>query len=199
MKRTLTTALIAAPLAVAGSFATAGGLAEPVAAAAPSPVAVAAPVSYGNDWSGAYGGLSLGYGDVDATGVTGDFEGTTFGGHIGYNYDMGNVVLGAELEAVGTDDFVNDATGLELEQVLRAKVRAGYDAGAYLPYVTAGVAQATVNGDEDNGYFYGLGVDYALSDSFTVGGEVLRHEFEDFNGGADITADTVGLRVSYNF
>lgn len=199
MKRTLTTALIAAPLAVAGSFATAGGLAEPVAAAAPAPVAVAAPVSYGSDWSGAYGGLSLGYGDVDADGVTGDFEGATFGGHIGYNYDMGNVVLGAELEAVGTDDFVNDATGLELEQVLRAKVRAGYDAGAYLPYVTAGVAQATVNGDEDNGYFYGLGVDYALSDSFTVGGEVLRHEFEDFNGGADITADTVGLRVSYNF
>ncbi|MEO9864303.1 MAG: outer membrane beta-barrel protein [Yoonia sp.] len=199
MKRTLTTALITAPLAVAGSFATAGGLAEPVAAAAPAPVAVAAPVSYGSDWSGAYGGLSLGYGDVDADGVTGDFEGTTFGGHIGYNYDMGNVVLGAELEAVGTDDFVNDATGLELEQVLRAKVRAGYDAGAYLPYVTAGVAQATVNGDEDNGYFYGLGVDYALSDSFTVGGEVLRHEFEDFNGGADITADTVGLRVSYNF
>lgn len=199
MKRTLTTALIAAPLAVAGSFAAAGGLAEPVAAAAPAPVAVAAPVSYGNDWSGAYGGLSLGYGDVDADGVTGDFEGTTFGGHIGYNYDMGNVVLGAELEAVGTDDFVNDATGLELEQVLRAKVRAGYDAGAYLPYVTAGVAQATVNGDDDNGYFYGLGVDYALSDSFTVGGEVLRHEFEDFNGGADITADTVGLRVSYNF
>ncbi|UWQ97847.1 porin family protein [Rhodobacteraceae bacterium S2214] len=199
MKRTLTTALIAAPLAVAGSFATAGGLAEPVAAAAPAPVAVAAPVSYGSDWSGAYGGLSLGYGDVDADGVTGDFEGTTFGGHIGYNYDMGNVVLGAELEAVGTDDFVNDATGLELEQVLRAKVRAGYDAGAYLPYVTAGVAQATVNGDDDNGYFYGLGVDYAVSDSFTVGGEVLRHEFEDFNGGADITADTVGLRVSYNF
>ncbi len=199
MKRTLTTALIAAPLAVAGSFATAGGLAEPVAAAAPAPVAVAAPVSYGSDWSGAYGGLSLGYGDVDADGVTGDFEGATFGGHIGYNYDMGNVVLGAELEAVGTDDFVNDATGLELEQVLRAKVRAGYDAGAYLPYVTAGVAQATVNGDDDNGYFYGLGVDYALSDSFTVGGEVLRHEFEDFNGGADITADTVGLRVSYNF
>jgi outer membrane immunogenic protein len=199
MKRTFTTALIAAPLVVAGTFASAGGLAEPVAVVAPVAVAAPAAVSYGSDWSGAYAGGSLGYGTVDATGVTGDFEGATYGGHLGYNYDMGNIVLGAELEATGTNDFTNDATGLELEKVLRAKVRAGYDAGAYLPYITAGAAKATVNGDDDNGYFYGVGVDYAMSDSFTVGGEVLRHEFEDFNGGADITADTFALRVSYNF
>jgi opacity protein-like surface antigen len=200
MKLTLKTALIAAPLAFAGTFASAGGLAEPVAVVAPSaPIAAPVVAASGSDWTGAYGGLSLGYGDVDADGVTGDFEGLTYGGHVGYNYDLGNVVLGAELEAVGTDDFINDASGLELENVLRAKVRAGYDAGAFLPYVAAGVAQATVSGAEDEGYFYGFGVDYAVSDSFTVGGEVLRHEFEDFDGGSDITADTIALRASYNF
>ncbi|MBB5721652.1 opacity protein-like surface antigen [Loktanella ponticola] len=201
MKRTLTSALIAAPLVVAGTFATAGGLAEAVVAPAPAPVAVAPVIiASGKDWTGAYAGLSLGYGDVDADGVDGDFEGTTFGGHVGYNYDLGNVVLGAEFEAIGTDDFTNDETGLELDQVLRAKVRAGYDAGNFLPYVAAGVAQATVDGDEDEGYFYGVGVDYAVSDSFTVGAEYLRHEFEEFNGGeGDISADTAALRVSYNF
>lgn len=201
MKRTLTSALIAAPLAFAGTFAAAGGLAEPIATPAPTPVAVApVVVATGNDWTGAYAGLSLGYGDVDADGIDGDFEGTTFGGHVGYNYDLGNVVLGAEFEGIGTDDFTSDSTGAELENVLRAKVRAGYDAGAFLPYVAAGVAQATVEGEEDEGYFYGVGVDYAVSDSFTVGGEYLRHEFEDFNNsGSDITADTAALRVSYNF
>lgn len=199
MTHVLKSALIAAPLAFSSSIAFAGGLAEPVVAPTPTPVAVAAPVPTGRDWTGFYAGASLGYGDVDADGVTGEFEGATFGGHVGYNYDLGSIVLGGELEAKGTNDFENDASGLELENVLRAKVRAGYDAGAFLPYVTGGYAQATVNGDDDDGLFYGVGVDYAFSDSITVGGEYLRHEFEDFDDGGDITADTVSLRVSYNF
>ena len=177
----------------------AGGLAEPTIVAAPTPVPVSAPVQSGNDWGGFYGGVSLGYGDVDADGVAGEFEGATFGGHVGYNYDLGNIVIGGELEAIGTNDFVNDGSGLELENVLRAKVRAGYDVGAFLPYVTGGYAQASVSGDDDDGYFYGVGVDYAFSDAITIGGEYLRHEFEDFNDGGDITADTLALRVSYNF
>ena len=198
MKR-FTAAMIAAPLAFLSTSASAGGLSEPVAAPAPVPVSVAAPVPTGRDWTGLYGGISLGYGDVDADGVTGDFQGATFGGHVGYNYDLGSIVLGGELEAVGTSDFENDDSGLELDNVLRAKMRAGYDAGSYLPYLTAGYAQASVNDDEDDGYFYGVGVDYAWSDSISVGGEYLRHEFEEFNDGGDITADTVALRVSYNF
>ncbi len=204
MTRFLTAALIAAPLTAAGSFVQAGGLSEPVVAPTPVPVAAPAPIPTGRDWTGFYAGGSLGYGDVDVDGVDGDFEGLTFGGHAGYNYDLGSIVVGGELEAMGTNDFTLDGGDLELDTVLRAKVRAGYDAGAYLPYVTAGWAQATVDGGaagelEDDGYFYGVGLDYALSDAFTVGGEYLRHEFEDFDGGGDIQADTVALRVSYNF
>ena len=199
MTRLFKSALIAAPLAILSSTAFAGGFAEPVVTAAPTPVPIVAPTPVGRDWTGAYGGVSLGFGDVEADGVTGDFAGATFGGHVGYNYDLGSIVVGAELEAVGTNDFTNAASGLELENVLRAKVRAGYDAGAFLPYVTGGYAQATVSGDDDDGYFYGVGVDYAFSDNVTVGGEYLRHAFDDFNGGEDITADTVSLRVSYNF
>ena len=199
MFRFAQTALVATPLVFASTAAIAGGLAEPVVAAAPTPVAVAAPAPVGRDWTGFYAGASLGYGDIDADGVTGDFEGATFGGHVGYNYDLGSIVLGGEFEATGTNDFENDDTGLALDNVLRAKVRAGYDAGAFLPYVTGGYAQATVSGDDDDGFFYGVGIDYAISDSITVGGEYLRHEFEDFNDGPDVTADTLSLRVSYNF
>lgn len=204
MTRFLTAALIAAPLAVAGSFAQAGGLAEPIVA--PAPVAVApapAPVSRGNDWTGFYAGGSLGYGDVDVDGLDGDFEGATFGAHVGYNYDLGSFVLGGELEAVGTNDFTSDEGGLELDNVLRAKVRAGYDGGSYLPYVTAGYVQATVDSDDgdldDDGFFYGVGLDYAITDSILVGGEYLRHEFDDFDDVADVDVDTFSLRVSYKF
>lgn len=203
MKHLMISALIAAPLSAVAGYATAGGLSEPVAAPAPVPVAAPAPVSTGRDWTGFYAGGSLGYGALDVPGVDGDFEGLTYGAHVGYNYDLGNFVVGGELEAAFTNDFVNDGTDLELDQVLRAKVRAGYDAGVYLPYVTAGWAQATVDGGaadlEDDGYFYGLGLDYAITDDVILGGEVLRHEFEDFDGAGDVTADTFGLRVSYNF
>lgn len=188
----------------ASSTAFAGGLSEPVIAPTPAPVAVAAPVvSYGSDWSGFYAGGSLGYGQIEGEGLGDEFEGATLGAHVGYNYDLGSIVLGAELEGNFANDFTDDASGLELDNVLRAKVRAGYDAGAFLPYATAGYAQATVNTGgveiDDDGYFYGFGVDYAVSDAVTVGGEVLRHEFEDFNGGADLEVDTFALRVSYNF
>ena len=203
MKRFVIAALAAAPLTVAASFAHAGGLAEPIAEPAPTVYTAPAPVAAGRDWTGFYAGGSLGYGDVDVDGLDEDFNGATFGGHVGYNYDLGSFVVGGELEAMGTNDFTAEDTELELDNVLRAKVRAGYDAGAFLPYVTAGYAQATVGTDgddlEDNGYFYGVGVDYAVSDSITVGGEYLRHDFEDFDDVADIEADTFALRVSYNF
>ena len=204
MKNYVIAAMIAAPLSATAGFATAGGLAEPVVAAAPAPVpapVVVAPT--GRDWTGFYAGGSLGYGSVDVDGIDGDFNGMTYGGHAGYNYDFGSYVVGAELDGALTNDFENDGAGLELDQVLRAKLRAGYDAGIFLPYVAAGWAQATVGtaGDDlkDDGYFYGFGVDYAVSDAITVGGELLRHEFEDFDGVADVTADTAALRVSYNF
>lgn len=199
MKRILNSALIAAPLALVSSFAFADDLAGPVAAPTLTPISVAAPTSAGRDWTGFYGGVSLGYGDIDADGVDGSFDGATFGGHVGYNYDLGNVVLGGELEAVGTNDFENDANGLELDSVLRAKVRAGYDAGVFLPYITGGFAQASIDNDEDEGYFFGVGLDYAWTDDITVSGEYLRHEFNDFTDDDDISADSIALRVSFRF
>ncbi|MEJ6398748.1 outer membrane protein [Yoonia sp. 208BN28-4] len=195
-------AVVAIPAAFAGVTAQAGGLAEPAiapVAVAPAPVYVA---PTGRDWTGFYVGGSLGYGQLEGDGLGDDFSGTIYSGHAGYNYDLGSYVIGAELE--GTFGQIDDDTsGLDFENVLRAKARAGYDAGVFLPYVTAGYAQATVSaGDadiDDNGYFYGAGVDYAVTDSITVGGEVLQHEFNDFNGGSDVSALTASLRVSYNF
>lgn len=199
MKRILNSALIAAPLAIVSTFAFADGLAEPVAAPTLTTISAAAPTSVGRDWTGFYGGVSLGFGDVDADGVSGSFDGATFGGHVGYNYDLGDFVLGGELEAVGTNDFENDTNGLELDSVLRAKIRAGYDAGDFLPYVTGGFAQASIDDIEDEGYFFGIGLDYAWTDNTTVSGEYLRHEFNDFTNDDDISADSVALRVSFRF
>lgn len=208
MKTTLRlgcTTAIALPLILAGSFAAAGGLSEPVETVAPAPVATPAPAPMrGSDWTGFYAGAQLGYGKLDPSVTTDPTEpdGALYGVHAGYMYDLGNIVLGAELDYDATNiEF--DAPPSELESVMRAKLRVGYDAGAFLPYLTAGGARATTNnaldGDTD-GNFYGLGVAYKMTDSILVGGEVLQHQFDDVAGsGVDVDATTATARVSFQF
>ena len=196
-------AVFALPLALMAGAASAGGLSEPVN---PAPVTVPAPVVaapvYGNDWTGFYAGGQLGYGNLQSDGFDEDIDGATYGVHAGYLYDFGSLVVGGEIDydATNIEDEVADVT---LDSVARAKLKVGYDAGSFLPYLTGGVAQASVSGAtelEDTGTFAGLGMDYAVTDSIRVGAEVLQHSFEDFDdSGLDIDATTASARISFSF
>ena len=182
----------------------AGGFAEPIATppvAAPVIIAAPAPMMSA-DWTGFYAGAQLGYGQLQSDAIDEDPQDLLYGVHAGYLYDLGNIVVGAELDY----DMTNIGFALpavDLDSVARFKLRAGYDAGAFQPYLTAGVAQATVSGALDgtsDGQFAGLGLDYQLSDSFRVGGEVLAHQFDNLvDSGVDVEATTLTLRASYNF
>lgn len=203
MKTTLKL-LSAAPLALVAGMATAGGLAEPIAT--PAPVAVApAPVMMGNDWTGFYAGGQLGYGRLQSDTVPEADEeaGAIYGVHAGYNYDFGSIVLGGEIDYDLTNIELPDAD-TEVDSVARAKVKLGYDAGQFMPYITAGAARVTTSGGLDgdtDGNFAGLGLSYLVSDSLIVGGEVLQHQFEDVTDlpGADVDATTLSLRASFKF
>ncbi|MBT8410658.1 MAG: outer membrane beta-barrel protein [Octadecabacter sp.] len=205
MKRTTLLPCAAVVLAMV-TPAFAGNMSEPVVTPAPAPMPAPAPVSYGGDWTGFYAGGSLGYADVgDDAAVFGDeFNGLTYGVHAGYDYDFGNFVLGGEFELSGFDVQDNN-TATEVDSVARLKLRAGYDAGNFLPYLAVGAAQlktsgAPLGGVDDTGYFYGAGVDYRLTDSIRVGGEVLQHEFDDYAGsGINPDALTAAVRVSFEF
>jgi len=184
----------------------AGGLETPVFSPPPAPVPMAAPMAFGADWTGFYVGGSLGYADIDDDAATfGDqFDGLTYGAYAGYDYDFGSLVVGGELEISGFD-VVDNSTATQIDSVARLKVRAGYDAGVFLPYVTAGVAQLKTSGAplgdvDDTGAFYGVGVDYRLTDRIRVGGEVLQHEFDDYAAsGINADALTAGARVAFEF
>ncbi len=192
-------------IAVAASFgvpAFAGGLTE----AAPEPVI--APVEQtvfnaGRDWSGAYVGAQLGYGDIDSNGAGLDGDDVLGGLHLGYRRDFGQFVGAVELD----HDFANidlDAPNSELESVTRLKLIAGADLGQTLVYGTVGAAyaEANVGGTSlnDTGYFIGVGADYALSDQWSVGGEYLYHQFDDFdNSGVDLDVQTLKAKVSFSF
>ncbi|EAR50580.1 possible outer membrane protein [Oceanicola granulosus HTCC2516] len=200
MKTLAVTAL--ASLAAAPAFA--GGLdttaPQPVLtspAPAPAPVTMAT-----RDWSGAYGGVQLGYGQTDGDVFAEEEEGALYGGFVGYQRDFGSIVAGAELDYLGTD-ITNDATGTDIDSLARAKLRVGYDAGNFLPYATGGYAMANTSGGleaDADGYFYGVGADYMVTDRIAVGGEITKNEFEDFDGsGDDFGMTTASARVSFRF
>jgi len=130
--------------------------------------------------------------------VTGP-ERLLYGVHGGYNQDFGRFVLGGELDYDFSDISLSGGAG-DIDNISRAKVKAGYDLGSTLLYATAGIARADTDLGTDNGEFYGVGVNYQFSPAWTLGGEILAHQFEDFNAtGTDIDVDTISLRASYNF
>lgn len=174
--------------AIAGNLETT--YVEPVPAA-PAPVAVV----NDTDWTGGYVGLS--YGNLDSQ-IGGSSEnGGVYGIHGGYDYDFGNVVLGGELEYIGTgDDY--DVGGVDVDSMTRAKARLGYDFGSTLVYATAGAAKIETSIGDDTGAVGGVGLDYKVTDNFSVGGEALHHSFNDV-GGSDLEAQTFSLRGSFRF
>ena len=52
----------------------------------------------------------------------------------------------------------------------------------------------------DWGWLAGAGIDYMVGSNVSVGGELLYHRFDDFDGaGSDIKATTPVARMSYHF
>ncbi|MBU2936939.1 MULTISPECIES: outer membrane protein [Pacificibacter] len=172
---------------------------DPAPMEAPVAVAVVPVQTAGTDWTGFYGGLSAGYGWGDE--VADDADDATYGLFGGYNYDLGNWVLGGELEYAKTD--LDNGTA-EIDDMTRLKFRAGYDLGKVVVYgiVGANYANATIGGTDysDTGVSYGLGADYALSDAVVAGFEVLQNDFNEFDdSGSDLSATTVGAKIAYRF
>ncbi len=192
MKQALTLAALAATFSAP---AIAGTLSAPVTEAA---LVMAIPVAQGGEWTGAYGGLQLGYGSLNGSGGL-EGDGAIGGLTFGYDHDFGQYVLGAGVDY----DFANIDFGgaTTLENVARLKVRAGYDMGDGLLYATAGGAQAqTSSMGSDTGWFGGVGYEHKLTQNISVGGEVLYHQFDDFNGsGTDLDATTAQIRTTFRF
>ncbi len=191
-KVTLATAALA--LATAPAFA---GSPEP---ASVEPVLAApAPVASTPDWTGFYAGGQIGYANVDTNVAGVDGDGLIGGIVGGYDWDLGNWVVG-----VGADwDFADISLGAaaDLEQVWRLKTRGGYKIGNGLAYATVGYANAdTDNLGDDDGYFIGAGYEHLITQNFSLGGEVLYHEFDNFNSTTtDVEATTVQLRGTFRF
>lgn len=198
--------LLAAP-------AVAGGYVAPTQ----GPTVTPTPVPAATTWTGGYIGLqveTIAQGDRDQGATQAEFDGILFGVFGGYRYDLGNVVIGAEVDYLQGNGEMTFSSGIfapgtfdvEYNSLLRAGVEVGYDLGDVLAYGTVGFAtldlavggSSAIDGD---GMFYGLGVDYRMNDRFVVGAEILQHDFPDFGdaAGNDYDFMTVGLNFAYTF
>lgn len=191
--------LVALMVAGVGLPAMAGGMAAPIV----EPTIVTAPPMVRNDgdWTGGHVGAQLGYGDVSAGANSG--TGATFGLNAGYDRDFGKWVAGVGLDWDKTDISLGAGTD-KMKDIARLKFRVGADMGRTLVYATAGPARAsaTIGGvsNSDNGWFGGIGADYALNDRWTVGGELLTNRFSNFAGsGTDLKATTATVNVGLRF
>ncbi|MEO0751955.1 MAG: outer membrane beta-barrel protein [Pseudomonadota bacterium] len=195
-----------AALALTATAAGAGNIAPP------PPDPVLAPIEpVGPDWTGFYLGVQGGYIDVNSNTPPIGGDGGIFGITAGYDYDIGRAVLGIGLDYDWTDvTLLPGAPGgvrfpavpaLKLESVFRVKLRSGIEFGNGLGYLTGGYAQAETNllGSED-GWYLGLGYEHLVGESFSIGGEILYHEFDNYaNTPVDVDATTFEIRGAYRF
>lgn len=202
-----TIAALVAPAALTATALTAPAFAGGPTVVADEPVIAPVETAYvapGIDWGGAYVGAQLGYGNVDSNGAGLDGNDWFGGVHAGYRWDFGSWVAGTELSYDATNIALGATAGDELSDVLALKLQAGREIGNSLVYGSLGAAQATasVGGTElsDSGLVYGVGFDYAVNDRWTVGGEVLQHDFNNFDAsGTSFDATTVKAKVGLRF
>lgn len=192
------------------------------------------------DWSGPYVGGAIGsttreteWTDLDGDWVTAgdvatddDVDATSLSVHGGYNWQMGNFVLGAQagvsfMDVSETEVIFGDVeVDNSLSFVFDARLNAGYSFGAFLPYATVGVAYSDLEhswheGNDTNdswsdfgnntALIYGVGGSYAVTPKLSAGLEYLFYDFgsedsENPNGFVmDVDTDVESVRLTLNY
>ncbi|MBV1705806.1 MAG: outer membrane beta-barrel protein [Hyphomicrobiales bacterium] len=213
MKKYIVSALAASTMA----FATAAMAADlPAHDYAPQPAAPYAPQISAYNWTGFYaginGGLTTGGFTSGGSSLIGTGTGGAIGGTLGYNYQMGQFVVGAE----GDYDFQNFAATRTIgattyrgrvNQLGTARLRLGYALDQVLLYGTGGLAfgyehynvAGPVTGSADGfhaGWALGAGLEYAFTPNISAKAEYLYTSLSpstEFGGTAAAVRTGAGL------
>lgn len=175
-------------------------------------------------WTGLYAGGQAGYtwSTVDWN-QTNDFDMDGFSGgvHVGYNWQVGQFVYGAE----GQLNFANgDGSKVCGSSICSAetnwsgdiRARAGYAFDRAMLFGAAGVAYSSIETSSSNGstsskgdadlfgLTLGVGGEYAVTQNVVAGVEYKHTWYGDDNvtgdiTGADLSSGTLQARVSYKF
>lgn len=147
------------------------------------------PATYDTDWTGLYGTLSAGYSSISLDGSQSapgfdteedkdTSDGAIFGAGAGFNYDMGDFVLGLE----GDISLLTNENQLEMKQTVEAdydwfataRARAGYDMDGTLIYGTGGIALLRADFDGAGNIDVDAGKHSETFVGWTAGGGIER-------------------------
>lgn len=173
------------------------------------PAAPAAPAVTTTNWDGPYIGATVGYNWYNTDSATAGFDngqGWDVGAQLGYNFHVADqIVLGiqGDVNWIGTN-FTGNPNGWDGAIVGRL----GYDAGAVLPYVEAGVAFADIDfpaaaGAANNssaGWTAGAGIEFMLADQWSANVEYRYADYGSFGGAVgDVRDNSIRVGLNYHF
>lgn len=203
MKRFILASIGVVSMIAAASSANAADIAR--RQAMPTKAAPAYLAAY--NWTGAYVGINAGAGwgrsNFNGVPTTGSFNlsGGVVGGTLGYNWQVGQAVLGLETDLDWSNIRGSAPCGAFTCETRNswlgtARGRVGYAFDRFLPYVTGGLAygnlkaSTTAFGGASNtnvGWTVGTGVEFALAGPWTAKVEYLYADLGSFNCGSSCT------------
>jgi outer membrane immunogenic protein len=182
-----------------------------------------APVAF--SWTGFYAGLNAGYAWNESrwspSGPFGAFsndgDGFIGGGHVGYNWQINQFVVGLEGQINWLD--MRSSTGCSFGGTCRTKqdwlgdinLRAGYAFDRALIYATGGVAFTdysfsspspapglSYGAGSRTGWTIGVGLDYAITDNWIAGIQYKYYDFGSRSSASSPAFNTVSFREHEN-
>ena len=153
------------------------------------------------NWTGFYVGINGGggWGNSQWDGLNKfDLSGGMIGGTIGYNWQVGQIVVGAEgdIDWSGVKGNTGVLCGASCETrnkwLATVRGRLGYAFDRFLPYITAGLAAGDINatrpgfpgGSSSNaGWTVGAGLEFGIASNVSIKAEYLYVDLGDFNCG----------------
>jgi outer membrane immunogenic protein len=184
---------------------------------AKAPVYVTPVYNWTGPYVGLYGGGGWGSSDFSAPLSTGSFDlsGGVFGGTLGYNYQMGQMVLGLEGDfgwsnIRGSSACAGTSCETRNDWLGTARGRLGYAVDRFMPYVTGGAAFGNIKtsvpgiGDTDAtklGWTLGGGIEAAIAGPWTAKVEYLYVDLDrgDSVIGSDAAFHTNIVRAGINY
>lgn len=171
------------------------------------------------DWGGFYGGGMVSYNSGQATLLYSgsgyfpdDFtNAASAGAFIGYNFQRGALVYGAELALTAANLSVTAPSGFNGTQTYfgDAKFRLGYSFGRVIVYGVGGVSAGSfTEGGPDIysqvGFVYGVGADVMVSDNLFLGVEYTSRKMNGqhpIHSGTSIDSniESIALRAGWRF
>jgi outer membrane immunogenic protein len=155
-----------------------------------------------DDWSGSYAGAQINRFNFNLlSGAAMSLDGVkgAYGIHVGHAFDLGTLVVAAELEYDRTDADLGSMG--KIDNTMRLRALFGQDMNRFMPYLTVGYGWGDVSGgtqDSADGPLAGLGLAYRLSHKISVSVDYMHQELSG-GSGFDGDTDTLGLRVDYRF